>query len=387
MTGANDPVPAEEGFPSGVLDFVRVAAVASVVCYHAAKVGFGWQGVHVFLVLSGFGLAFSQLRRPQTAGWGAWYRRRASRILPATLAMVGIDLVLALAIGLFQGDPAAPGNALRQFALDVSLLRNFHHRTLFGFPNASLWFVPLLVGLYAVFPLLWRAIARFGVARVVVAAVALELAYRTAAVFWCDGVPVAVGRGAFWFLPPPPPALDRLPPTWAFQGSAPFGHFPARLGEFALGVAAAHVAVREPAHNVFRARWRAVLGAGALFWFAGTALVHLGPVGWVWSDLLIAAGASVLAVAVAEAARRRLPVVFARVSRPVGTAFPLFLAHMAFFETFAGLFGRRPFQGVGILALLVAVVAALVHTVRLLGWIERRFGPAEPVSVPDPPLR
>lgn len=60
----------EPWYPSALLDFVRVVALAGVVLYHATKQGIGWQGVHVFLVLSGFGLAVACRRRSVPLTWG-----------------------------------------------------------------------------------------------------------------------------------------------------------------------------------------------------------------------------------------------------------------------------------------------------------------------------
>ena len=85
------------------LDLVRAVAIAWVMVYHASLFGlvsqdslivrFGWMGVDLFFVLSGFLIA-EQLLRPLANGqrpdYGRFFQRRALRTLPAYLVMVGL---------------------------------------------------------------------------------------------------------------------------------------------------------------------------------------------------------------------------------------------------------------------------------------------------------
>jgi len=98
-----------ESFPPDVraarqhgLDLVRAAAIAAVMLYHANTmrlipspapwlVNFGWMGVDLFFVLSGFLIA-GQLLKPWANGtkpaYGRFYLRRALRTLPAFAVVV-----------------------------------------------------------------------------------------------------------------------------------------------------------------------------------------------------------------------------------------------------------------------------------------------------------
>ena len=84
------------------LDLVRAAAIASVMLYHANTmrlipgptpwlINFGWMGVDLFFVLSGFLIA-GQLLKPWAGGtrpnYGRFYLRRALRTLPAFAVVV-----------------------------------------------------------------------------------------------------------------------------------------------------------------------------------------------------------------------------------------------------------------------------------------------------------
>ena len=96
------PAPRQHG-----LDLVRAAAIASVMIYHANTmmlvpgqapliISFGWMGVDLFFVLSGFLIA-SQLLKPFESGarpdYGRFFARRALRTLPAFAVVVIVYFV------------------------------------------------------------------------------------------------------------------------------------------------------------------------------------------------------------------------------------------------------------------------------------------------------
>ena len=307
-----------------LLDFCKGAAILGIIGVHVRPGWFGWQGVHVFLVLGGFLLAWSRLRRETP--WRAWFQRRARRVLPAYWAVVlGGVVVVALvgALGL-NLDGVSLRRSLARLPADVFLLRNWSQRGMFGYPNASLWYVPLLAGLYLVFPLLWRLARRASWQAMLAAAVAVELAYRAAAVAWLDGSPVGFGHGVVGAFGNPPSALDRLDSNVPFQLWAPFGLFLSRVGEFALGVAAAFAWADRLDARVLG--WRPAL-VGLALWLAGGALVGV-RWGWAAADLLIAAGGVLALLAVASSLRRWAGPVFRVVSRAGALSLPLFLVHL-----------------------------------------------------------
>ena len=85
------------------LDFIRAAAIAWVMLYHASVFGltsqshwlvrFGWMGVDLFFVLSGFLIA-EQFLRPLSRGlkpsYSRFFGRRLLRTIPAYLAVVAV---------------------------------------------------------------------------------------------------------------------------------------------------------------------------------------------------------------------------------------------------------------------------------------------------------
>lgn len=102
------------------LDGVRALAVLAVLATHAGLAGVpgGFVGVDVFFVLSGFlitSLLLDERNRSGRADLGAFWARRARRLLPAALVMV--TTVVALR-GLFRPDAVA---GLRDDALAAAL--------------------------------------------------------------------------------------------------------------------------------------------------------------------------------------------------------------------------------------------------------------------------
>lgn len=84
------------------LDLLRALAIVIVVVYHSGLFGFalpydvqrfGWIGVDLFFVLSGYligGQLFRQMQTRPGLNFGRFYARRALRILPAYLAVAAV---------------------------------------------------------------------------------------------------------------------------------------------------------------------------------------------------------------------------------------------------------------------------------------------------------
>lgn len=82
-----------------LLDFCRGLAIIGVFSIHYPlsefKIWFGWQGVHIFLILSAFGLTYSRLNKNKNS-WKEWFIKRAARILPCYWLVVLIGFLLVV---------------------------------------------------------------------------------------------------------------------------------------------------------------------------------------------------------------------------------------------------------------------------------------------------
>lgn len=187
------------------LDLLRAIAVVWTMLFHSFLVGglgkdwswlsrYGWMGVDLFFVLSGF-LIGSQVLKPLARGdrfsFRDFYTRRAFRILPAFFAVLALYL-------LWPGFREAPGMEpwwkFAGFFMNLSI--DYTHRAAFS----HAWSLCVEEHFYLLFPLLALALLRRPSAHVFVAVcvfiVALGIALRTGAWLHFD----ALGSDRNWFV-------------------------------------------------------------------------------------------------------------------------------------------------------------------------------------------
>lgn len=180
----------------------------------------GYQGVGLFIVASGFLLAWSQSGRASVGRGRLWrfYARRAVRIFP--LYWSGHLLVLVL--HWLSGQPDV---SLRQASFYLSLAGVRFTPETFFYGAPALWYVGLILQLYLVFPILWRWLERFGPMRFLAGAAAITVVSRylllvvvgsnveqwsMGAVFVTRLFEFALGMGLAYRLREEPASLDRL---------------------------------------------------------------------------------------------------------------------------------------------------------------------------------
>lgn len=112
--------------------------------------------VQLFFVLSGYGLMKSMIGK-SAQDWRQWYAKRMSTLLVPFLIITTVMFFLARwAACIFSISDR--NLSFGTLVLHLSLLRNFFPASQ-GF-NDSLWFIPVIFGLYIVFPLLLYVLRR-----------------------------------------------------------------------------------------------------------------------------------------------------------------------------------------------------------------------------------
>jgi peptidoglycan/LPS O-acetylase OafA/YrhL len=118
----------------------------------AAIVLLGREGVHVFIVMSGFGLVYSLARRGVPTNWTGWYRSRLLRLFPLYWFAHVIYLISPFE---FRPEPID-----YRFVLSFLGDRICPVGTIFYYANAAWWYVGLILELYLIFPILFRLLQK-----------------------------------------------------------------------------------------------------------------------------------------------------------------------------------------------------------------------------------
>ncbi|WP_346289195.1 acyltransferase [Sphaerothrix gracilis] len=203
---------------------------------------FGWQAVHVFLFISGFGLYLAFLKTSQPSSelglqfWLRWLRRRFDRVLPKYWVVLTAIFVIkagSAVIDALAGQEALsrPAILFTQYLMSLFLIRGLSQASFFALAGA-LWYIPLIIGLYLCFPILIYLLRRYQISllALLLGTVLLSLNYR----FIINIDPCATP------VPFDVHAACQNPWDWnlhrLFSIHVPYGIFLARLPEFVLGM-------------------------------------------------------------------------------------------------------------------------------------------------------
>lgn len=157
------------------IQFARGFSILTIVLFHyfrlaplpyfvAKAVLLGGTGVHVFLFLSGYGLALSRYK-----DWGAFFKRRFVKVLVPYYA--GILLIFGINVWLHIYPDGF--NELLSHLLLYKMFIEPYTRSFGG----HFWFISTIIQFYLLFPWLIRLVGRFGSVRSIAFAIVLSLVY------------------------------------------------------------------------------------------------------------------------------------------------------------------------------------------------------------------
>jgi peptidoglycan/LPS O-acetylase OafA/YrhL len=344
------------------LDLLRAFAIVSVICTHAWIAGgmgygfgwietYGWMGVDLFFVLSGYLIGhqlFVRHARDGRLDLKAFYRQRAYRILPAYLVVVA----LYFAVPDMREQPAI--QPLWQF-LTFTMNLFVNQRVPHAFSSA--WSLCVEEHFYLVFPLAILGLASMASTRRIVAVLVglmlIGMAWRGFA-WWQSATPVD-GQG--------PWQMD----VWRYMGQVYYPTY-ARLDGLICGVALAMLSVyRKSLWDRLQRHANALTLSGAFIVLFATwifqntltfaACVFGFPVLSIGLALLVASAASPAGVL----GKTRLP----GVGWIAGASYSIYLTHKATLNIAAhylpASLGHRGIVSFLCCVLVVVCVAAVLH--------------------------
>ena len=351
-----------EGHHFSGLDLLRSIAILWVMLFHSFLVGglgagfewlqrFGWAGVDIFFVLSGFLIGsqlLRRLRRGEPLSLRDFYWRRAWRILPAFAVVLAAYLAFPV---LREAPGLAPWWQFASFTLN--LLIDYGHNPAFS----HAWSLCVEEHFYLLFPLLaWWATRKPSATRFVglcAALLLLGIALRTGV--WLHGDATRPPRN--WFIE------DIYYPTWM------------RLDGLLMGVMLAALNVYRPAlwaRLQARSTWLLIGGlaaAGLALWlFRDRTGLLANALGWP----LLSFGFGLLVLAATDPrgwlGRRAVP----GAGWIAAASYSLYLSHkLVMHAVHEWLASALPLQGPALFAVYAAAIAlvgaALHHAVERPG--------------------
>lgn len=171
----------------GPIDALRCFAMTAVVAQHNGLLPFGWTGVWLFFVISGYVVTHSVVSRQNgksgREGLAEFFRRRARRIIPVYYAYVIAGLLFCLAAG--AGTNPIASASLLGFFNNIAMI--FGHGELDAWPVGHLWTISVEMQFYAVYGLALFMASRRTVLVLLFLALAVSPAMRLAASILVSG--------------------------------------------------------------------------------------------------------------------------------------------------------------------------------------------------------
>jgi peptidoglycan/LPS O-acetylase OafA/YrhL len=150
--------------------------------------------VHLFFILSGCGLTVSYFKKGSVS-WREWAKRRFRKIVVPYLIIVSLTFVLANFASFIFPNDVKTGFSPYSLLTYLTFTRNFYSPG-WGL-NPTLWFMPVIIGLYILFPFLVQALEKRG--PLLLLAISVLITYGSIAACIALGYPVNHQSAIFSF--------------------------------------------------------------------------------------------------------------------------------------------------------------------------------------------
>ena len=195
------------------VDALRAIAMTAVIVFHCKLMPFGWMGVWIFYVVSGFSVTTSLFSKPVSAsGTGAaighFYIRRALRIWPLYFAFVLLNVIVLEAMG--RTAPLEDLPWLLSFTQNVKMILTDYTPAANWPAFGHLWTLAVEQQFYLVFPLLLTLRSRSARGIVLLCIIAIAPLIRAAVAHWAVGLGWDSERVAFTVYAFAPAHFDAL---------------------------------------------------------------------------------------------------------------------------------------------------------------------------------
>lgn len=142
-----------------VIDFLRGYSIFTIVLMHLLSeftlpqtvenaLMFGGAGVHVFVLVSGFGLSLSQISKPLS--YNLFLKRRFIKVYVPYIIIIAISALLPF---MFNGD------RLLAFFSHAFFFKMFDENLMSSF-GGQFWFISMIISFYLIFPFLFNLLMK-----------------------------------------------------------------------------------------------------------------------------------------------------------------------------------------------------------------------------------
>jgi peptidoglycan/LPS O-acetylase OafA/YrhL len=171
----------------GEIDALRCLAMTAVVAQHCKLLPFGWTGVWLFFVISGFAITSSLLgsdHSPHSKGSLVrnFYVRRSLRIWPLYFSYVAVNLIIAAIQG--HGKVLASAPWLATFTYNYRMMLHDDGWSTIG----HLWTISVEEQFYLIFPFLFVFLAPRLRLKALWICIAFSFVVRVLLTFWFDSI-------------------------------------------------------------------------------------------------------------------------------------------------------------------------------------------------------